>query len=293
MPSWAEPFGASCDSGSCADTFSGTPPAAGIHDVTFRAQDGATPPLADEETVRITVVDQGGDWSVGPTPSAVNLTLEGAWHWTHWGYRSSSEVNRKSSQASAIPMTVIGGGVLRIAGASGGWPVYTWSDGTPVASASTPAGVYICGIGKGFEVTVPADSELAVYVGGWNSRGRLWASSSGAEETVGDLASAYRVRGVHPDAAGLTVRYTQVEGTGCVTLQAATLSGGPAANQAPVLAPIGARTCTVGQLCSFPVSATDDGPAPLTLGATGMPSWAEPFGQQKKMTLIDISNYRI
>ena len=57
----------------------------------------------------------------------------------------------------------------------------TWSDGTPTASGSNKNGIYITGVGKGFQITAPADltqRTLKVYVGGWISGGTLTASLS-------------------------------------------------------------------------------------------------------------------
>ena len=58
----------------------------------------------------------------------------------------------------------------------------SWSDGTPTATSSNnTSGGFIAGIGNGFSITAPADTTqrtLTVYVGGWNSGGRLVAHFS-------------------------------------------------------------------------------------------------------------------
>jgi hypothetical protein len=113
----------------------------------------------------------------------------------------------------------------------------TWSDGTPTASGSNINGIYIAGIGSGFLLTAPADTirrTLTVYVGGWNSGGRLSAhlsDGSAADYTSASISSAGQYDGVYTliynaATAGkqLRVQWTQASGAGNVTLQAAALS---------------------------------------------------------------------
>jgi hypothetical protein len=66
---------------------------------------------------------------------------------------------------------------------------YSWTDGTPTASATnSPTGLYINGLNKGFQITVPADTTsrtVKVYVGVWGAQGKLEATLSDSS------ASAY------------------------------------------------------------------------------------------------------
>src|SRR5207342_3505543 len=97
-------------------------------------------------------------------------------------------------------------------------------------------GIYITGVGKGFQITVPADltqRTLKVYAGGWTSGGTLTASlSDGSAPSY--VNSSFSASGRYDivytlsykaASAGklLTVKWVQASGTGNVALQAATL----------------------------------------------------------------------
>ena len=168
---------------------------------------------------------------VGVSSSAtVNLTTEGSSDWAHW-----SGYDHKSSGGSKISnYTVVGtGSVLSY---NDDPRTCTWSDGTPTASGSNKNGIYITGVGKGFQITAPADltqRTLKVYVGGWISGGTLTASLSdgSAPDYVNSSFSgtaqynAVYTLSYKAASAGklLTVKWVQASGTGNVTLQAATL----------------------------------------------------------------------
>ncbi len=60
---------------------------------------------------------------------------------------------------------------------------YSWTDGTPTARVTnSPTGLYINGLNKGFQITVPADDTTSrtvkVYVGVWGAQGKLEAALS-------------------------------------------------------------------------------------------------------------------
>ena len=163
--------------------------------------------------------------------ATVNLTAEGTADWAHW-----SGYDHKASGGSKISnFTVVGGGTASTY--NNDLRTCTWSDGTPVASASNLNGVYITGIGKGFQITAPADQSLRtlkVYVGGWISGGTFTAqlsdgsspdyvhsSFSGTDQYNAVYTLIYKAASA---AKLLTVKWVQSSGTGNVTLQAATLT---------------------------------------------------------------------
>lgn len=163
--------------------------------------------------------------------ATVNLTTEGTSDWAHWfGY------DHKSSGGSKISnYTVVGtGSALNY---NDDPRTCTWNDGTPTASGSNKNGIYITGVGKGFQITAPADltqRTLKVYVGGWISGGTLTASLSdgSAANYVNSSFSGsgqYNVVYILTYKAAsanklLTVKWVQASGAGNVTLQAATLA---------------------------------------------------------------------
>jgi len=112
----------------------------------------------------------------------------------------------------------------------------SWSDGTPTASGSDQAGVFIPGIGRGFQISAPADTTtrtLNVYVGGWNSGGKLEVhlSDGSAPDYVstaysgtGQYDAVYTITyAAASTGQQLTVTWTQASGSGNVTLQGAAL----------------------------------------------------------------------
>jgi hypothetical protein len=168
---------------------------------------------------------------------------------------------------------------------------YRWSDGEPVAQGNTTAGVYLGGLDNGFEITVPAGTDirtLDLNVGGYKSRGRIEAvlsddSSAPFSAEFEDLSRPFdrRVSITYRSATDdqtLTLRYTQQTATGNVSIQAAALqgSGGDGAPGAgPRLAPIGDRTVRANVGLFFTVAATQDaGPAALVLEHSPLPGGA-------------------
>ncbi len=178
---------------------------------------------------------------VGVTPNAVNLTTSGTLDWAHWGLTGGHDFDHKATGGGKISdYTIVGNfGALPYGNNAAG---FTWSDGTPNASAlNTTTGVYVFGSGSGFTITAPADlttRTLTVYVGVYVAHGRLKASlsdqsapayaddalvnSSGA--TIGMYRITYRAA-----SAGqrLTVTFTDEHLYaiyGNINLQAATLT---------------------------------------------------------------------
>ena len=118
------------------------------------------------------------------TPSGTqNLTALGTRDWAHWGLTSASSFNHKAGVTSQISnYTVVGTGAANRYADNGFG--YSWTGGTPTASATnSTTGVYISGVGNGFQITVPADTTqrtLTVYVDSYHAQGKIVAHLSDA-----------------------------------------------------------------------------------------------------------------
>jgi hypothetical protein len=163
--------------------------------------------------------------------AAVNLTTTGTSDWAKW-----PSYIHKASGGSQIPnFTQIG--TASVLSYTNDLRPMSWSDGTPTATGTNNvAGNYVAGIGNGFQVSAPADTTqrtLLVYVGGWNSGGRLVAhlSDSSAADYVNTTFSGTGQYDVvftltyQAASAGqqLVVQWTQISGTGNVTIQGAAM----------------------------------------------------------------------
>ena len=204
-------------------------------------------------------------------PTAINLTAEGLNDWAHWGLETDNSFNHKagvSQQISNYTLVGFGPAYAFFDNAES----YSWTDGTPTLSASNiPAGVYVAGLGEGFEVRVAADTTvktLKLYVGAYGARGRLqaWLDDFSAPVLFDQslvnpgngpgIVYTLQFRAAETNRT-LVLHYTVAEmidmDFGNVTLQAATLVG---ANRPPTVALITPTNNTV--LVA---------PANLTLGA--------------------------
>jgi hypothetical protein len=223
---------------------SGTPTATGSSSITLSAINQYGTGTA---TLSLTIDPQGSGTGsltgsgVAGNGNTVDLTAEGTDDWAHWGY-SGTAIDHKSVSGSAvnhITETHVGS-PLQYANNTNG---YSWSDGTPTASAvANKTGIYIVGVGNSFTISAPADTTLRtlkLYIGGWSSTATLIAhlSDTSAADYVDSSFSnlsdsyyavytlTYKAR-----SAGqtLTARWQVASGSGGpnVTLQAATLAGG-------------------------------------------------------------------
>lgn len=203
-------------------------------------------------------VTTGGGWLQGSAAlpaTNVDLTAAGSLDWAHWGLTSAGSFNRKAGVTAVLPnvdpLGVQPNKVERFADSRTG---FTWTDGTPVASATnTTTGLFVFGEHNGFQFTVPASPtrrQLRLYVGLYGAQGRLEAAlsdGSGAPFTSTALQRVYDngyavytlIYASRTASADLVVRWTadRLYDTlyGNVTWQAATLSAVPvltcAANQ--------------------------------------------------------------
>jgi hypothetical protein len=95
--------------------------------------------------------------SVTSTTGSVNLSDEGVTDWVHWGLTGVNGVSRKAGVSAQIStLGRFGGTAERFENSAR--LAYRWTNGVPMASAFTQAGLRIKGVGKGFELSVPADT---------------------------------------------------------------------------------------------------------------------------------------
>ncbi len=197
--------------------------------------------------VEVFVYGTGGGQtnSIAETPALVDLTVEGAADWTHWGLITNTSFNFKREVPRQLSnFTPLGTSpILRFADSS---IAFAWSDGTPVlATNDTRTGVFMTGAGSGFQLSAPADMrprQLRVYVGGYGFEGEFqaWLSDLSAppftdtsvSNVYGNSHVVYTLN-YAAAAAGqqLNVVYRSRQlfdvTYGNVTLQAATLQGDP------------------------------------------------------------------
>jgi plastocyanin len=110
----------------------------------------------------------------------INLTTEGVVDWAHWGFSSATSFEHRAGTVPQIGTFSLpaGGTPLRAALYP---PGFSWTNGTPIASATTTTGVLLRGVLHTFQVTAPAGLGLhilKVYVGVFKAQGQLRASLS-------------------------------------------------------------------------------------------------------------------
>lgn len=182
--------------------------------------------------------------SVKDAGTVVDLSAEGTLDWAHWGLEDADSFDHKSGAGQISDITVIEaeGLTAKVMQYSDGGNQFTWADGDPTESiADTTTGIYVEGIGNGFEFAVPADitpKTLKVYVSVQGGTGEIEAtlSKSGVTPFVDTVESTVesgwtqKVFTINFQAADdgetLIVRYTlktSNEG-GSIALHAATLA---------------------------------------------------------------------
>jgi hypothetical protein len=198
--------------------------------------------------VEIFVYGAGGAQAnaVATSPPAVDLTVEGTADWTQWGLITNTSFNYKSLVTRKISnFTPLGSAPIQRYGDN--YTAFSWSDGTPTpVTNGVTTGVYITGIGNGFQITAPADTtprQLRVYVGGYGFQGEFqaWLSDLSAPpyadtSVSNEYGNSFIVYTLNYTAATagqhMNVVYRSLglfdQTYGNVTLQAATLQGGPA-----------------------------------------------------------------
>lgn len=163
-------------------------------------------------------------------PSNTDLTAQGSLDWIEWGFNGVSAV-RKSGGTILSDYTVVAGTAMQ---ATTGYPTtFTWSDGTPTASGSTTASVYVNGAGDGFSFTaaaVPTELRtLRVYLGAYKSGTKLVAHLG--DGSVADYSStALTASGNTPAEAVYLIQYRSSAATTLTITFTASGSGGGGSN---------------------------------------------------------------
>jgi hypothetical protein len=199
------------------------------------------------QPVEIFIYGSGGSQnsSVGTPATAVDLTAEGTADWAHWGLVTNTSFDFKSLvQRKISNFTALGADTF--ANYGNNYTAFSWSDGSPTPTVSgTTTGVIITGVTNGFRLTAPADAsprQLNLYVGGYGVEGELQAYLSDLSARPYSDISVSNVYGT--SYVQYTIDYTAASAGqqlilayrslnlfdytyGGVTLQAATLQGGP------------------------------------------------------------------
>ena len=194
-----------------------------------------------------------------PEGSVVDLTLEGALDWVHWGLYTESSLNRKAGVPPLIGDFILqdaSNGFAYIYQYADNFNGYTWYDGWPEpAITNTITGVWAYGtptIGSGFRFEVPADTTtriLKVYVGVFAGLGRFEAFLSDGSAPGYTNATLMNIRNgegrvytidyaADSPSQHLIIRWILVsprDATANVTLQAAALTA-PGADNPPIVA---------------------------------------------------------
>ena len=281
----------------------------GHYAVTAYAYDN-TGAVSCQLPVEVFVHGAGGSQSnwVSAAPTTANLTTEGAADWTHWGLITNSSFDYKGSVSRKISNYTLLGDVLPKR-YTDNLTSFSWSDGVPTpASGGTPTGLYVTGLGNGFQLTAPADTQartLRVYVGGYGVDGEFQAYLSDlsakpfADNSVSNYyGNTYVVYTVNYAAASsgqqLNVVYRSRnlfdQTYGNVTLASATLSGGPS-ETTPILI---VNPMRVGNdfVLSFN---TQSGPNYTVEYADALPTsaWNWLFTQPGGGSLVSVTNYNV
>jgi hypothetical protein len=181
-----------------------------------------------------------------PSPATADLTTTGTADWTHWGLVTNSSFDYKNLVSRKISNYTLVGNVTPLRYADN-FTSFSWSDGVPtVASGGTPTGLFVTGLGNGFQLTAPADTvarTLRLYVGGYAVEAEFQAFLSDlSAKPFSNTAvsnyydSTYAVYTIEYKAASVGQQLNVIyrsrnlfdQTYGNVTLQSATLAGGPA-----------------------------------------------------------------
>ena len=217
-------------------------------------------------------------YDTAAAPSSNDLTSEGVTDWAHWGLSNASSFNHKSNVTQQISnYTQIGNGIVK--NFTGGLTRFSWSDGTPVTSATdSGSAIFISGLNRGFEINVPADTmsrTLKVYVGLYAAQGKFEASLSDASaamitdtSVINQTGGSNQVYTITYSAAtsgqNLKVRWTAIatyNKYNDVALEAATLVAnvGTPVNQSPTVNAGADQTITLPSSANLSGTASDDG----------------------------------
>ncbi len=187
--------------------------------------------------------------SSASSSTTYNLTNQGTTDWVHWGNGSYPGQDRKSGGSAISGVSTFGSGLN-----TGTWydssRNFSWSNGTPTASASDSQ-TYIWdngSNGSGFSFTVPADTTtrtLTVYAGGANGgvSGTLQASLSDNSATA--YTNSFGPTGSNMVTYVYTITYHAASAGQTLTVKL-TKTGGSSGGSAPSVDLIAATLSTSG-----------------------------------------------
>jgi hypothetical protein len=219
----------------------------------------------------------GRKYSPSP-PGPINLTTEGQVDWAHWGNGGAQVFDHKAGVTQQISnVTFIGTSAVNWL--SDNPTAFSWTDGTPNTTATnTLTGILVSSVGNGFEITVPADTNLRtvkLYTGFWYAQARLEASlSDGSSPTFVDTTlggSSGPTNGIYSlsyraasNGQVLRLRYTiQTDynsPNGNISLEAVTLANGGDTNLPPtvnITSPLNGTVFNVSDNISITASGSD------------------------------------
>lgn len=153
---------------------------AGNYSLSVRAFDNQNATFTSSP-INLYVVAPGGFLSgrIETSPAQVNLTAEGLLDWGHWGLSRFSSFEHKLGGTQITGANTLGGNPTRYVDNA---VAFSWTNGSPVvATNDTTTGIYIKGVGNGFQLSVPADTkvkQLKLYLGLYAARGSIEAQLS-------------------------------------------------------------------------------------------------------------------
>ncbi len=224
---------------------------------------------------------------IDDTPASVNLSDPVNIDWIVWGADGSTPAATRSAGTPLISdFTPIN--TTNVQGNVWGYILYSWSNGTPIASGSGAAAeAQAFDPNSGFQITVPADTTvktLKIYAG-VNGNAALSASiSDGSSPAISDSSVTAggeddKTYSIDFQAASsgqtLTVTFTLTSASGYVALQAAALT--PHLPQVAITSPTAGQSFTAGGDVPLNVSATqfnaNIGSVSITGDSTQLFSW--------------------
>jgi hypothetical protein len=152
----------------------------GNYSLTVRATDNQNATFISSP-VNLYVITGGGFLSgvLAAPPSSMDVSAEGTLDWGHWGLVRFNSFNHKVGGTQVSDVSTIGTG--NASRYSNNAVSFSWTNGTPVLATNTVTGIFMSGLGDGFQFSVPADTtrkRLKISLGLFGAQGRFEASLS-------------------------------------------------------------------------------------------------------------------
>jgi hypothetical protein len=152
--------------------------AAGNYLLTARATDNQNATFTSSP-VNLYVITGGGVLAghLSASPSTLDVSAEGTLDWGHWGLIRFNSFNHQLDGMQLGDVAVIGNG--NASRYTDNAVNFSWTNGTPILVTNTATGIFMPGLGNGFQFSVPADTtlkRLKVYLGIFAAQGYFEAS---------------------------------------------------------------------------------------------------------------------